>query len=117
MKKKNELKEYNDTTISEYKANATPDDNDFAYSIVTTNGKPKTLVWSFVSFVVSLISIALCWFGWVGAVVAVVGITLSIVARKFLGFFSKLSLIGLFGGIFGFVISGAFEIAKTINLF
>lgn len=118
MKKEKDIKEYKRETPEEYGVHVSNDDeNDFAYTIVTTNGKHKTLLWSIGSFIISLISIALSFFGLPGAVVGIIGIVFAVLARKFLGFFNKFSLIGLFGGIFGFVIGVAFFVAHTLNIF
>lgn len=90
---------------------------DFAYTVVTTNGKPKSLIWSIAALVIGVLSVLLSYFGWAGIVTAVIGLVLSVVAWRLLGFFNKFILIGLISSIFGITISIGFVIAKSLNIF
>lgn len=90
---------------------------DFAYTIVTTNGKPKSLIWSLAALIFGVLSVVLGFFGWAGIVTAIVGLVFSIVAWRFLGFFNKYIIIGLITSIFGATLGTAFVIADSFNLF
>ena len=65
---------------------------DFAYTIVTTNGKPKSLIWSLAALIFGVLSVVL-------------------------GFFNKYIIIGLITSIFGATLGTVFVIADSFNLF
>ena len=118
LQKGNEMnkdKNLNGYTEPEY---INPDDeSDFAYTIVTTNGKPKTLAWSVAALAMGILAVILSFLGWAGAIIGVIAIALSFIARKFLGFFNGFILTGMMTGIFGTVIGIALIIADYMNIF
>ena len=67
------------------------------------DGKQKKRVWSVVSIVLAVASLVCCCSPTVGITAALVAIVTSIVSRKSLGYFDKLSLTGLILAIFGLV--------------
>ena len=93
------------------------EESDFAYTIVTTNGKPKSLVWSVLALIIGILSVVLGFFGWAGVISAVVGLFLSILAWRLLGFFNLYILIGLISSIFGATLGVAFILAESFKLF
>ena len=93
------------------------EESDFAYTIVTTNGKPKSLVWSVLALLVGIISVVLGFFGWAGVVTAIAGLVLSVLAWRLLGFFNVYILIGLISSIFGATLGAAFILAENFRLF
>lgn len=66
-------------------------------------GRPRTLAWSLVSFVTGLISIFVCFFGWAAIALGAIAVTSSVISRKTLGYFDKMSVGGIILGIFGAV--------------
>ena len=68
---------------------------------------PGSRILSFLSTVFGIISLALCWAGWWSMAVAAVAIILSLISRKRLKYFDKMSIAGLIIGIFGMVFGGA----------
>ena len=80
------------------------ENNDYAFSVLNKNGRPKTLGWSVASMTVGILSvICCCVFPWAGCVFAVAAIALSIVSRTTLGYFDGMAIAGLILGIFGLI--------------
>lgn len=119
MAKEKKVKKYKLPPESDQYAvyNKPDEESDFAYTVVTTNGKPKTLLWSIAALVFAILSVALGFLGWPGIILGIIGLVLSIVAWNFLGFFNRFIIIGLIASIFGTVLSIAFTIADNFNLF
>lgn len=95
---------YEDENENQNQKNTAPEDQDYAYKVVT---EYKSRAWSVASFVLSLISLIVCCFSEFFVVVmvcAVLGIVFSIISRKTLGYFDGLSIAGLVVGIFCLVL-------------
>ena len=97
------------------------DNDSTTYTILTEKGKPKTLLWSLLSLIFGILSVALSIFGWVGIALGVCTVVFSIIGRKGLGFFNGLIISGLLSGIFGVVFSIAIILAThffpSFNIF
>ena len=119
QKKNKKIKAYKLPPESDKQAayNRVDENIDFAYTVVTTNGKPKSLIWSIAALFLGILSVVLGFFGWAGIITATVGIVLSVVAWRLLGFFNKFIILGLITSIFGLTLGIAFEIAAYFNLF
>ena len=79
--------------------------------------KSRSLIWSAISFVAGVLSIAICTFYYVSLVFAVVSIVSSLISRKNLGFFERYSIIGLILGIMG-IVCGIFSgVASAFGIF
>ena len=76
------------------------------------DGKQKRRVWSVISIVLAAVSLLCCCAPTVGITAALVAIVTSIVSRKSLGYFDKLSITGLIIAIFGLVF-GIFTLVMT----
>jgi hypothetical protein len=79
--------------------------------------KSRTLKWGVVSLVMGILSILLCPIYYVGFICFAVAIVTMVVSRYNLGFFDKLSTIGLILGLVGFVFNVFSVIIQTLNLF
>lgn len=119
MAKEKKVKKYKLPPESdEYAVYTKPDEeSDFAYTVVTTNGKPKTLLWSLSAFVLAIVSLLISYFGWAGIVVGIAALFLCVVAWKMLGFFNRFILVALIGSIFGTMLSIAFTAARAFGIF
>lgn len=67
--------------------------------------KQKTRLWSVIAFVVSILSVVLCFVPWLGITFGVASIILCLVSRINLGYFDRFGIASLFIGIFGLVFS------------
>ncbi len=83
------------------------------YEIFDKN-KPKTMGWSVVSLVLSVISVICCFLGWGGLIIGVLAIAFALVSRFNLGYFDTMSVIGLIAGIFGVVFGAVVMIWEII---
>lgn len=100
-----------------YSSYSNPDDeSEFAYTATTTNGRPKTLLWSIFALVLGILTVLLSYFGWVGIIFGVLALVMTGVARKFLGFFNGLTLVGLMSAIFGLVISVVVTVLSSLGM-
>lgn len=79
--------------------------------------KSRSLIWSAISFVAGVLSLAICTFYYVSLVFAVVSIVSSLISRKNLGFFERYSIIGLILGIMGIVFGISSAIAISLGIF
>ena len=79
--------------------------------------KSRSLIWSVTSFVLGVLSLALCFFYYVSLAFAAGAVVTSLVSRKNLGFFEKWGILGLIFGIMGIVFGISFAIAKAIGIF
>lgn len=80
--------------------------DEYAYKTVM-DGKPKMRTWSVASAFFAALSIVLCFVWQAGLSLGAAAVISSIVSRRKLGYFDKLSLGGLIGAIFGMVFSVA----------
>ena len=79
--------------------------------------RSRSLIWSVISFVAGVLSLALCSFYYVSLVFAVGSILSSLISRRNLGFFERYSIIGLVLGIMG-VVCGIFSaIVNSLGIF
>ena len=79
--------------------------------------KSRSLIWSVVSFVAGVLSLALCLIYYVSLPFAAGAIVCSLVSRKNLGFFEKYGITGLTLGIMG-IVCGIFSgIASSLGIF
>ena len=63
----------------------------------------RTLLWSLLSVIFAVLSVALCPFYIPAIVLSVLSVALSLYSRWRLGYFDKMALVGLIVGIFGIV--------------
>ena len=73
--------------------------------VMPAKNKENRRTWSVASLVLSVLSILLVYFSWAGVVCGVLAIGCAFISRKNIGYFDKLSLAGMFIGIFGVVFS------------
>lgn len=90
-------------------------EQEYAFQMVTKNGKPKTKGWAVASMVLGILSVVCCCFGWSGILMGAGAIILAIVSRRNLGYFDGMTIAGLILGIFGFVF-GATVLIYTLTL-
>ena len=90
-------------------------EQEYAFQMVTKNGKPKTKGWSVASMVLGILSVVCCCLGWSGILMGAGAIILAIVSRRNLGYFDGMTIAGLILGIFGFVF-GATILIYTYTL-
>ena len=79
--------------------------------------KSRSLIWSVISFVCGVLSLALCPLYYVSLVFAVGSIVTSLISRKNLGFFDKYAVFGLILGIMGVVFGISAAIAIKLGIF
>ena len=79
--------------------------------------RSRSLIWSVISFVSGVLSLALCAFWFVGLVFAAGAIVTSLISRKNLGFFEKYAIIGLVLGMMGTVCGVFSMVAASIGIF
>lgn len=85
---------------------ASEGEENYAFKKVIENkNKENRRTWSLASLVLSILSILLVYFSWPGIVCGVLAIGCAVVSRKNIGYFDKLSLVGMLIGIFGVVFS------------
>jgi len=81
-------------------------ESDYAYKIVTEEGKPKNIGATVASMVCGIASVVISFdgiFAILGIMLAIAAIILSVVGRKKLGYFNGFAIAGLITGIFGIV--------------
>ncbi len=79
--------------------------------------KPKTMAYSVVALVLSILSVVCCCSGFVSAVFGVVAIVFAIVSRVHLGYFDSMSIVGLILGIIGVVFGVFLGIVTMLGVF
>ena len=79
--------------------------------------KSRSLLWSVISFVLGVLSIALCPLYYVSLVFAIGSVVTSMISRKNLGFFEKYAIFGLILGIMGIVFGISSAIAISMGIF
>ena len=79
--------------------------------------KSRSLLWSVISFVLGVLSIALCPLYYVSLVFAIGSVVTSMISRKNLGFFEKYAIFGLILGIMGIVFGISSAIAISLGIF
>ncbi|MBR2650270.1 MAG: DUF4190 domain-containing protein [Clostridia bacterium] len=89
---------YTDVTL--YDANNDPEER---YYELFDEDKPKSKIWSVISLVLGMISVALSPLGWVSLILGVAAIAFAIVSRVSLKYFDGMAVAGLILGIFGIV--------------
>ena len=94
--------------------NTPPADGEDRYYEFFNKDKPKTMGWSLASMVLGIISVVCCLFGWVGLIFGIVAVALAIVSRINLGYFDKMSVLGLIFGIFGIVFGVAIIVFNSL---
>ena len=75
--------------------------------------RSRSMIWSVISLVASVLSILLCPFYYVSLCFAITSVGSSLLSRRNLGFFDKYSIMGLILGIMGFVL-GIFSLVVNI---
>lgn len=90
------------------------DDSRYAYETISSFGRPKTLAWSVVAMITGILSLAFALFGWAAAALGIIAVICSAVSRKTLGYFDKMSVVGLVFGIFGLVSGTAVLLAIAL---
>lgn len=84
--------------------NATGGESEYAYKTVLKT-KQNRRTWSVASVILAVLSIAFVYFSWVSLIFGVLAVGSAVISRANLGYFDKLSLAGIFVGIFGIVFS------------
>ena len=79
--------------------------------------KSRSLLWSVISFVLGVLSIALCPLYYVSLIFAIGSVVTSMISRKNLGFFEKYAIFGLILGIMGIVFGISSAIAISLGIF
>lgn len=94
--------EYNE----EVKSNdeASEEVSEYTYKNVMKT-KQNRRTWSVISIALAVLAVAFLWVCPVSLGMAIASIVCALISRKNLGYFDKLSLAGLFVGIFGIVFS------------
>ena len=87
------------------------------YYALPKTAKSRSLIWSVISFVAGVLSLALCPFYYVSLVFAVGSIVTSLISRKNLGFFERYAIFGLILGIMGIVFGVSSAVAIKIGIF
>ena len=83
---------------------ASEENGEYAYKNVMKT-KQNRRTWSLISLSLAVLSILFLWVCPVSLGMAVASVVCALISRKNLGYFDKLSLAGLFVGIFGIVFS------------
>ena len=105
----------NNSENGQNNSNYYQNEQDYAFQMLTRNGKPKTRGWAVASMVLGILSVVCCCFGWSGILMGAGAVILAIVSRRNLGFFDGMTIAGLILGIFGFVF-GATILIYTYTL-
>ena len=79
--------------------------------------KSRSLLWSVISFVLGVLSIAICPLYYVSLVFAIGSVVTSMISRKNLGFFEKYAIFGLILGIMGIVFGVFSAIVIKLGIF
>ena len=78
-------------------------EQEYAFQTLMRNGRPKSFGLSVAALIMGVMSLFCSLFGWAGVILGVAAIVFSIMSRRRLGYFDKMSIAGLVLGIFGFV--------------
>ena len=78
------------------------------------NFVPGTRLWSVLSFVCGVVSLALCWLGFWAILPGALGLVFAVFSRIKLGYFDGLCLAGLIVSICGVVIGGCVGICRVL---
>ena len=105
----------NNSENGQNNSNYYQNEQDYAFQMLTRNGKPKTRGWAVASMVLGILSVVCCCFGWSGILMGAGAVILAIVSRRNLGYFDGMTIAGLILGIFGFVF-GATILIYTLTL-
>ena len=97
-------KEYKDSTVIQNNEENTSSDE--RYNEIFENSKHRSRIWSVLSLVFAIASIACCFIGWVGLALSAAAVIFAVISRKSLGYFDGIAMAGLIAGIFGAVFSG-----------
>ncbi len=111
------LSDGTDKEEEELESEAESDDSSDEYYELPLAIKSRSLVWSVISFVAGVLSLAICTFYYVSLVFAAVSIVSSLISRKNLGFFERYAIIGLVLGIMGIVFGISSAIAASLGIF
>ncbi len=76
-------------------------DTNERYDEIFDSTRLKTAGFSVASVVLGILSVVCCFFFWCGIIFGVLAIVLSVISRRVLGYFDKMSIAGLIVGIFG----------------
>jgi hypothetical protein len=107
------VEEFEENTESEVTDSTVSDE----YYELPVTLKSRNLIWSVISFVCGVLSIALCPLYYISLVFAVGAVVTSLVSRKNLGFFEKYAIFGLILGIMGVVFGISAAIAIRLGIF
>ena len=94
------MEDFYDKTAEEATQQKTPDEQP-GVSVAP----PKTMAYSVICLILSLMSIVCCCTGFISLLFAAVSIAFAIVSRKHLGYFDAMSVVGLVVAIVGAVFS------------
>lgn len=94
------MEDFYDKTAEEAAEQKTPDEQP-SVSVAP----PKTMAYSVICLILSLMSIVCCCTGFISLLFAAVSIAFAIVSRKHLGYFDAMSVVGLVVAIVGAVFS------------
>lgn len=95
------MEEYYDKTAEDTTVNAQGEREQESVSVAP----PKTMAYSVICLVFSLMSIVCCCTGFISLLFAAAAIVFSIISRKHLGYFDTMSIVGLVVAIVGAVFS------------
>lgn len=73
--------------------------------VMPAKNKENRRTWSVISLILSILSLLLVYFSWVSLILGILSVGSALISRKNIGYFDKLSLAGMFIGIFGVVFS------------
>ena len=105
-----EIEEYTEPEVAENTASE-------EYYELPKELKSRSLIWSVISFVCGVLSLALCPLYYISLVFAAGSIVTSLISRKNLGFFDKYAVFGLILGIMGVVFGISAAIAIRLGIF
>ena len=88
-----------------------PEGSDEFYELPSQSA---SMIWSILSVVCSVLSLALCSMFYLSIPVAILAVGFALLSRKKLGFFDKKSIFGLIIGIFG-IVFGVFSMILDLT--
>ena len=96
-----------DMTTQAVEAEVKPEEKkpEVEYYTLPESVSARNRIWSILSFIFAILSVALCPFYYVSFALAVLAMVCSIVMRRSLGFFTSGAIAGLIIGIMGLVFS------------
>lgn len=92
----------------------TTDGGDDSLEYYSLPADRPSMIWSMLSLVLSILSVLLSPIYYVGIPLAVAAIVMAVVSSRKLGFFDKMSVVGLIIGIFGAVF-GIFAVVIDVS--